>query len=108
MFINLFQCVQIRSMYEAMAETVGSMMNIHTGSGRYLEPINFSNEIYLMFNLGPLHLLDSLIKEILREMNKTFIRNVDKNRFFTVESPAITTYRKNELEKSHIPSVIWK
>ena len=30
-----------------MAETVGSIMAIHTGKGRYLTPENFSNELYL-------------------------------------------------------------
>jgi len=30
-----------------MAETVGSIMGIHTGKGRYLTPENFSNELYL-------------------------------------------------------------
>jgi len=30
-----------------MAKTVGSIMGIHTGKGRYLTPENFSNELYL-------------------------------------------------------------
>ena len=41
-FIEFFQFVQIRSMSEAICETVGSIMNIQTGSGRHLQPVNFS------------------------------------------------------------------
>ena len=36
MFIEFFQCIEIRSMSEAMAETVGSIMNINNGTGRQL------------------------------------------------------------------------
>jgi hypothetical protein len=32
---------------QAMAETVGSIMTNHSGRGRYLEPVNFSKEIFL-------------------------------------------------------------
>ena len=62
-FRNLFEIIMIRSTSEAICETVGSMMG--TGKNRNLEPEYFSMEMVLRFNLGPLHLLDSLIDEIL-------------------------------------------
>ena len=64
-FIDFFECIQIRSMSEAMAETVGSIMNINSGTGRQLQPINFSVEICLRFNLGPLHTLAGLIEDVI-------------------------------------------
>ena len=51
-------------MSEAMAETVGSLMNINSGTGRQLQPVNFSVEIYLRFNLGPLPSLGGLVKDV--------------------------------------------
>ena len=46
---------------EAICETVGSIMGQHCGKNRYLTPENFSKELVLRFNLGPLHLLNGLI-----------------------------------------------
>ena len=72
MFINLFENVQIRSMSEAIAETVGSMMIAHGSKGRCLQPLNFNIELCLRFNLGPLHLLENLIQEIIHERKKDY------------------------------------
>ena len=71
-FINLFQFVQIKTYSEAICETVGSIMNIHRGRGRNLHPVNFSKEIFLKFNLPPLHHLDktfipTLVKKKIEE-----------------------------------------
>ena len=77
MFIDLFQNVQIRVMSEAICETTGSMMVTHGAKGRYLQPNNFSNELYLRFNLGPLHLLDDLCDEVLNARQKEYIRTSD-------------------------------
>ena len=70
MFIDLFENVQIRSMSEAVCETIGSMMVSHTGKGRYLQPAYFSQEMYLQFNLGPLHHLTNLCQEIVKDNKK--------------------------------------
>ena len=59
----------ITSCSEAICETVGSIMNQHAGKNRHLEPRYFSMEIYLRFNLGPLHLMKALIKEVLSDKN---------------------------------------
>ena len=64
LFIELFQCIQVRSMSEAMAGTVGSLMNINSGTGRQLQPVTFSVESYLRFNLSPLHALGGLVKDV--------------------------------------------
>ena len=55
-------------------ETAGSMMNQHGGKNRHLSPKYFSMELYLKFNLGPLHLLDSLIEEVQKREPVSFVR----------------------------------
>ena len=45
----------IRSASEAKFETVGSIMGMHSGKNRYLEPEYFSQEIVLLCSLGPFH-----------------------------------------------------
>jgi len=53
LFSKLFQNLQVRSCTEAIAETVGSIMNQHLGTNRHLTPVHFSKELVLQFNLGP-------------------------------------------------------
>ena len=60
-----FSVLMIRVTSEAISETAGSMMNQHCGKNRFLQPENFNIEMYLKLNLGPLHLLDNFVKEIL-------------------------------------------
>lgn len=111
MFIDLFENLQIRIMSEAMAETVGSMMNMHSGKGRYLQPANFSMELYLQFNLGPLHLLDYFIKDIQDTMSKAYMRKSDKNRLDKVvseDSAANHSYKKRAEDKAKLPLSLWK
>jgi hypothetical protein len=50
--------------YWTKVETVCSVMNINNGTGRHLPPVNFLTEIYLIFNLSPLHNLTGLIEGI--------------------------------------------
>ena len=66
----------IRNTSEAICETVGSLMNQHCGKNRQLTPFNFSKELVLRYNLGPLHILEkSLISEVLdRQKGTEFIR----------------------------------
>ena len=109
MFIEFFEFVEIRSMSEAMAETVGSVMNINNGTGRQLQPVNFSTEICLRFNLGPLHTLSGLIKDIVKQHHKNFFRKAPpKNLNLTSSSSAIATYRSKEEAKSHVPYTIFE
>ena len=111
-FINLFQNTQIRSMSEAICETVGSMMVTHGGKGRYLQPENFSMEMYLRFNLGPLHCLTGLCQEIVQERQRDYIRKSDISKRFdkvvSKNSAAVETFRRRQEEKTKLPLDIWK
>ena len=60
-FQKLWEVLMIRVTSEAIYETAGSMMNQHCGKNRFLQPENFNIEMYLKFNLGPLHLLDNFV-----------------------------------------------
>ena len=63
-------------MVRSTSETVGSMIVQHNGKHRHLEPRNFSKEMFLRVNLGPMHLWDGLINEVLAyDNNKTYVRN---------------------------------
>ena len=64
-FQKLWEVLMIRVTSEAICETAGSMMNQHCGKNRFLQPENFNIEMYLKFNLGPLHFLDNFVREIL-------------------------------------------
>ena len=111
LFIEFFELIQIRSMSEAMAETVGSIMNINNGTGRQLQPVNFSTEICLRFNLGPLHTLSGLIRDVVREHSKDFFRKSLPRGLATktsVLSAAVMTYRRKEENSSHVPYVIYE
>ena len=100
-----------------MAETVGSIMNNHSGKGRYLDPVNFSIEIYLEFNLGPLFLLEEIVQAVYDLKKKEYLykqkpsgalathfsRLADVN-----DGSSIKTYRNKQVEKAHLPVSIWK
>ena len=65
MFQNLLEIVMIRSCSEAACESCGSLMGQHGGKNRHLEPENFSKEMVLRVNLGPLHILaEGLVNEV--------------------------------------------
>ena len=76
-FVKLFQHTQVKSYSEAMCETVGSIMKIHGGQGRNLHPANFSKEIFLKFNLPPLHIMK---QKLIPEVAKDLVLN-EKNSF---------------------------
>ena len=64
-FTSLFEYIQTKSYREIICERIGSIQNIHGGRGRHLKPTNFNKEIFLNFNLPPLHILmQSFIKRI--------------------------------------------
>ena len=101
----------IRCSSEAICETVGSIMANHS-SNRSLKPENFSKEIVLRFNLGPLHLLDGLINEVLTlDTTKSFLRKQIKvERVVTNnlnKSSAIASFQKESEEKSRFPASFW-
>ena len=109
MFIDIFQNIQIRSMSEAICETVGSMMVTHGGKGRYLQPTNFSIEMFLRFNLGPLHHLKPFALKILEKRKKEYIKKTDRsNELFTDTSTAVQSSRQRQEEKAKLPLQLWK
>ena len=77
LFADFFECVQVRSSSEAFCETIGSVMNNHSGKGRYLRPINFNKEIFLEVNLGPTYMSEKLVKEVFELRKKDYIFKED-------------------------------
>ena len=63
-FQRLWEILMIRLTSEAICKTIGSMMGSH-GNNKILQPMYFNMETVLLFNLGLLHFLDSLIEDIL-------------------------------------------
>ena len=112
-FISFFEKIEIKSFSEAIAEGIGSIMKIATGKGRNLEPLNFSKEIFLTFNLPPLHILKKkFIPEIAAELSrkKLFFRKC-ANTFpsyqaklkFTDLSASLGNYRAREETNCRLP-----
>ena len=90
----------IRVTSEAICETAGSVMNQHCGKNRFLQPENFNIDMYLKFNLGPLHLLDNFVKEILAsDSTKSYFRK---------EQAKISRIATNDLNKSAAMETIEK
>ena len=101
----------IRSTSEAVCETMGSLMNIHAGSNRHLQPFYYNIELYLRWNLGPLHLLKNLVKEVYEKEKKNYIRRTtDPNKLKTKDiaiSSGIGSAQTRSEEKSHLPASFW-
>ena len=69
-FTDMFERIQIKTFSEAVCETIGSIMKIAKGKGRNCDPINFSKEIILSYNLPPLHVLSQeFIPVIVKELS---------------------------------------
>ena len=85
-------------------------MGQHCAKGRYLDPENFSKELVLNFNLGPLKDLDGLIDEVLAlDSAKSYLRKqVEIGRTTTGDlnkSAVVATFQKKS-EKSCISCII--
>ena len=113
-FQKLWEVLMIRVTSEAICETAGSMMNQHCGKNRFLQPENFNIEMYLKFNLGPLHLLDNFVKEILAsDSSQSYLRKeqAKKRRLVTNDlnkSAAMETIEKRIEKKSRFPISFWQ
>ena len=117
-FKRLFEYCMIDVMSEALAETVGSVMTHHLGSGsrNTLLPINLNCEIFVRFNLGPLHLVENLVKSVVKrrvdEDQVSYKRKLDGKRPDMLKgrgscSSSIHTFREEEKKKAHLPLDIW-
>ena len=87
-------------------------MGQHCAKGRYLDPENFSKELVLNFNLGPLKDLDGLIDVLALDSAKSYLRKqVTIGRTATGDlnkSAALVTFQKKSEKKSHFPASFWK
>ena len=112
-FISFFEKIQLKSFSEAICESIGSIMKISTGKNRNLEPINLSKEIYLCFNLPPLHILKkTFIPELVKKLrkNRSFFRKTVHSRQswvnklkFVESSATLGNFRKKEEMRSKLP-----
>lgn len=113
LFRDFFEHLQIRGYSEAIAETVGSVMNmVHSGC-RNLHPMNFEKEVRLRFNLPPLHILlekfvPELVEEQVAEKGQTFFRSGDSNpkigRYLKYKtSSAVGNHRVEKCKKAQLP-----
>ena len=114
-FVELFEHIQIKSYSEAIAETVGSIMNIQLGSGRNLHPVNMNKEMFLRFNLAPLHVLkSSLIPEVAKDKieneRKTYFNKTNQKSMLKYESlsASIGNFRKAAEERSCLPANVFE
>ena len=114
-FIKFFECVQVRSVSEAICETVGSVMSNKTGRGRVLDPINFDKEVFLEMNLGPIHLLEPLVDEVYIRRQKKYMFETNAKGLFVSGNKlkdkqlgaAVHSKRDSEEKKSRIPKSFW-
>ena len=90
------------------------MMNQHCGKNRFIQPENFNIEMYLKFILGPLHLLDNFVKEILAsDSSQSYLRKeqAKTRRLVTNDlnkSAAMETIEKRIEKKSRFPTSFWQ
>ena len=113
-FIELFEHIMIKSYSEAIAECVGSLMNLQIGSGRNLHPVNLNKELFLRFNLGPLHvikvnLIPQVVKEKVDNERKEFFTKTTQKSLLKYDclSASVGNFRKKEEESSHLPVSIF-
>ena len=102
--------MQLKTFSEAIAETVGSVMTLAQAKFRNLEPVNFAKEIFLRFNLPPLHVLKvsftpSIVEKLL--IYKEFTRRLEgtkkqKKLKFKHISSSVGNFREKEEENSRL------
>ena len=107
MFQNLWEIVMIRSCSEAACESCVSLMGQLGGKKWHLEPENFSKEMVLRVNLGPLHILaEGLVNEFFKfDKGKSYLRKESRLSHLVSKdfdkSAAVSTFEKR-VKKSHI------
>ena len=114
-FQNLYEFVNIRTYSEAICETIGSMMSIAVSNGRNLQPFNLDKELYIRFNLPPLHKLKDFIKFIAKSWkeigDKEFYikkRKATSRLNLTNLSSSLANFRSKQEELSHFPVSLWE
>ena len=89
LFIACFEFVHGKTFSEVICESICSIMNMVTSSGPILHPSNFAKEIFLRFNLPPVHtLMHNMVPDLLShelfDKKKEFIRRAYSDR--TIDS----------------------
>ena len=117
-FKKVWKNSMLQGTSEASCESVGSIMGIHGGRNRHLKPENFSKEIVLRYNLGPMHLLDNsksnvnFVQDVYNRYQKEFIRKTTRiDKIVTKDfskSSAVATFEKKGEAKSHFPKSFWE
>ena len=111
LYIAMFQRVQLKTYSEAIAETVGSVMTLAQARFRNLEPVNFAKEIFLRFNLPPLHVLrlafiPSIVEKLLeyKEFHRRMEGGRDRGKLkFNNISASVVNFRAKEELNSRLP-----
>ena len=90
-------------------------MKLKCSKNRYLEPVNFGKEMYLQFNLPPIHVLSDkfvpeLAKLLVEKRKSRFFRKFETQRPSWVKrlvsadlSASLNRFRINEEEKMRLP-----
>ena len=110
LFIEPFKFVQVKSYTEVICESIGSIMNTATASGRNLFPDHFARKVFLRFNLPTFHslmknLIPEMVLEEVKKKNKEYIRRgkdiLRQTRKFKYPhlSSSIGNFRSKEHEK---------
>ena len=87
----------------------------HHGRGRNVHPVNFNKEIFLHFNLPPLHIMKkNLIPKVVKykveiERKKFVSKTQRKSKLkFGVLSSSVGNFRVKEEEALHLPLALFK
>ena len=91
------------------------MMSIAVSNGRNLQPFNLDKELYIRFNLPPLHKLQNFVKDIARSWrevgDKQFYikkRRAASRLKLTNISSSLANFRSQQEETSHFPVSLWE
>ena len=114
-FCTFFEKIEIKSCSEAIAECVGSVMLIAQGKFKHCQPHNFNKEVYLAFNLPPIHILKKrMIPFVVADLMEkvSFFSDNDRTLFKSYQkqlkygsnlSSSLGNFRTKEEKKSRLP-----
>lgn len=114
-FRDLYEFVNVRTYSEAICETIGSMMSIAVSNGRNLQPFNLDKELYIRFNLPPLHKIQDFVKFVAKSWreigDKQFFikkRRATNRLNLSTLSSSLSNFRSAEEAKAHFPVTLWE
>ena len=109
-FCEFFEYIEVRSYSEAICESLGSLMGTTCSDGRNLDPCYLNEEVFIRVNGPKEHQAGELIKEVaaFKRANGSEYRCKTNRLKFQVLGSAVGNWRKQQEEKSHIPSEIFQ